>query len=513
MSVSFKVLNTELQFQDDLKKYYELSCEFQAEHNKLYMSVRRELDIKKEPSDVFKTIETAVKQFIADLINRLSNYGIFDKTESDYLNTNNGYLQLLNATNYYYDYFQNTTKHHTAIAEANKESASVRINSSVTGLDFGIISNSIIDHAVYSAMNKSEIRKQSLAAFERLCNVCDTINATRDNNISAEMAEYYTIHFVPAVTVSLSAIYGQLLSTFSVDLNTCAQLDLSCLDKIDVKRSNEVIANIKNVDNKKGVFLKALELCPYNVEVYRAAYINYLQLENLTLQAVCGELIDFFNLHDLLQNYLITKEELCKKAVSALEKYDYTNAKELYSEIAQTYPRAYEGWWGLLLCETRKFSMVKPDVSKVEELYSSLKRVLDTTGQKSDINDVYYEYRNKLHKLTRLNKEKEEFDQKFLSEHEDVLCGSMHIRIIIAIFSSFMSLVWFFESFTDPSLFIPLFIVAICIAGGVWFSLISQDKEIKRLNREKLEKKQQIDDDIKNLTNSISKGCSIAELL
>lgn len=76
-----------------------------------------------------------------------------------------------------------------------------------------------------------------------------------------------------------------------------------------------------------------------------------------------------------------------------------------------------------------------------------------------------------------------------------------------------MSLVWFFESFTDPSLFIPLFIVAICIAGGVWFSLLYQDKEIKRLNKEKVEKKQQIDDDIKSLTTSIGKGCCIAGLL
>lgn len=513
MSVVFTVLNTQLEFHDDLKKYYDLSCEFQAAHAKLYKTVKRDLDIKREPADVFKTIETAVKQFVAELINRLSNYGVFDKTASDYLNTNNGYLQLLNATNYYYDYSKGATERHTAIAEANKESASARINSSITGLDFGIISSSIIDHAVYSAMNKSEIQKQSLAAFERLCNVCDSINATRDRNISTELSEYYTVHFAPAVTVALSAIYGHLLSTFSSDLDACRQLDLSCLDKIDVKRSNEIIANIKNVDNKKGVFLKALELCPYNAEVYREAFIGYLKPENLTLQAVCGEIIAFFKLNDLLQNYLITQEDLCKKAADALEKYDYTGAKELYSEITQTYPQAYEGWLGLLLCETKKFSMVEPNISKVEDLYFSLKKVIDTTDKKDAINDAYYEYRNKLRKLARLRKENAEFDQKFLSEHEDVLCRSMNIRLIIALFSSFMSLIWFFSSFTNAGLFIPLLIIAACIAGGTWFSLISQDRAMKRLNQEKLEKKQQFDNDIKSLTNSIGKGCGIAELL
>lgn len=40
MPVCFKVIDTELQFHDDLKKYYDLSCEFQAAHNKLYKSAK-----------------------------------------------------------------------------------------------------------------------------------------------------------------------------------------------------------------------------------------------------------------------------------------------------------------------------------------------------------------------------------------------------------------------------------------------------------------------------------------
>ena len=43
MPVSFKVLDTELQFHDDLKKYYDLSCEFQEAHNKLYKSLKGKL--------------------------------------------------------------------------------------------------------------------------------------------------------------------------------------------------------------------------------------------------------------------------------------------------------------------------------------------------------------------------------------------------------------------------------------------------------------------------------------
>lgn len=164
MSVSFKVLNAELQFHNDLKKYYELSCEFQAVHDKVYKTVRHSFDVNAEPADIFQIIEAAAKQFVSELINRLSNYGVFDRAASDYLNTNNGYLQLLNATTAYYKYTKNTAQRNNAIAEASKESANALINRSISGLDFSIISSSIIDHAVYAAMNHAEIRKQSTEA-------------------------------------------------------------------------------------------------------------------------------------------------------------------------------------------------------------------------------------------------------------------------------------------------------------------------------------------------------------
>ena len=35
MPIFFNVLGTQLEFHDDLKKYYELSCEFQAAHDKV----------------------------------------------------------------------------------------------------------------------------------------------------------------------------------------------------------------------------------------------------------------------------------------------------------------------------------------------------------------------------------------------------------------------------------------------------------------------------------------------
>ena len=408
MSVFFKVLGTQLEFHDDLKKYYELSCEFQAAHDKMYRTVKNNFNIRKEPADIFQSIETATKQFICDLINRLSNYGVFDRVASDYLNINNGYLQLLNATTAYYEYSKNSTERNHAIAEASKESANASINNSISGLDFGIISSSIIDHAVYAAMNNAEIRKQSAAAINRYYTVCNIINANRDSKITAEISEYYTNQYIPDIIAALSTLYGILLSIYVNDLNSCGQLDLTCLEHIDLQRSNDIINNIDNVDNKQGVFLKALELCPYNINAYIKGYSDYLYPQGLLVADVCGDLIKYFNLEKLLSNILVSVSSLCNQAKEYLINDNYNKAKKIYEEIAFTYPQKHFGWLGLLLCETKKFTDTMPDMSIVENLYSKAINAVNDAELRNKLNSKFDSYKYNVTIYAKLLKERDE---------------------------------------------------------------------------------------------------------
>lgn len=408
MPVCFKIFETQLEFHDDLKKYYALSCEFQAAHDKAHKTVRGSFIARKEPAEIFQSIEAVTKQFVGDLINRLSNYGVFDRAASDYLNTNNGYLQLLNATTAYYEYTKNTTERNHAIAEASKESANASINSSISGLDFGIISSSIIDHAVYAAMNNAEIRKQSAAAFDRYCAVCNVINANRDSKITEEISEYYINQYVPAITAALAALYGHLLSTYTTDLNTCGQLDLDCLEHIDLQRSNEIVNNIDNIDNKQGVFLKAIELCPYNINAYLKGYSAYLYPQGLSVNDVCGDLIKYFNLEKALSNILVSASSLCDKAKEYLIKDDYYKAKKTYEEIASTYPQKHFGWLGLLLCETKKFTHTTPDMCIVENYYSKAINALDDNDLRNTLKSRFDNYKYNVTRYAKLLKEREE---------------------------------------------------------------------------------------------------------
>lgn len=513
MSIYFKVLGTQLEFHDDLKKYYELSCEFQAAHDKVYKAVKSSFNIKKEPTEIFQSIETAAKQFIGDLINRLSNYGIFDRAASDYLNTNNGYLQLLNATTAYYEYTKNTTERNHAIAEASKESANASINSSISGLDFGIISSSIIDHAVYAAMNNAEIRKQSAAAFDRYCAVCNVINANRDSKITEEISEYYINQYVPAITAALAALYGHLLSTYTTDLNTCGQLDLTCLEHIDLQRSNEIVNNIDNIDNKQGVFLKALELCPYNINAYLKGYSAYLYPQGLSVNDVCGDLIKYFNLEKALSNILVSASSLCDKAKEYLIKDDYYKAKKTYEEIASTYPQKHFGWLGLLLCETKKFTHTTPDMSIVENYYSKTFNALNDTDLQSTLKNRFENYKYNITRYAKLLKEREE-----ITHQEAVTQGALEAAqkdrskwsVLTALFGV-ISAIALIVVFIAPSSF-ALLLISGGATAATGFMLSDSKKRIAECEN-KNSKRSEKEKEISELRSVIINSASIDNML
>lgn len=512
MSVSFDVFDVRLEFHDDLKKYYALSCAFQSAHDDAYKSVKNDLAVKKEPADILKKTEENVKGFVGGLINQLSNYGVFDKTVGDYLNENMGYIRLLNACADYYEFAEKAAKRSNAEAEESKKRANAVIRGAVSGLDFGIISDSVIEHAIYSAMNNAQVRKQSQQALERMRAVSDVIDKNREDRISEQIDEYYINEYIPKFSDALSQLYGQLLALYVRELDLCGRLNSACMEGIYIQRSNEIISNIDKVENKRGVFIKALELCPYNANVYIRAYTEYLYPERIDILKVCGDLIKYFELEEKLKDILDGEEVQCDCAKEHLRKREYKSAKDAYEKITRIYPDNYKGWLGLLLCKTRQFSMVAPNSEEAKRIYS---KVRDTMKNEEDMRlaeNAYDRYMDNNYLLERLKKKTDALDREFYKEHEDIYSRDMTGRMTVALIGSLMSVCLLFSSLVSV-VYLPIFFVLGGVSGGMWCSLVRQDKEIKRCNQEKQERLEKYNADIKKLTNNISAGSNMLELL
>ena len=504
MSVCFNILDTKIEFHDDLKKYYDLSCEFQTVHDEILKSIKNDLESFKAPTDIFKTIESRTNKYIYNIINQLSNYGVLDIVISDYLDTNSGYLQLLNTTADYYEYSKSAEKRNNDIADESKKKTGNLFNSTITGLDFGVITNSIIGHAVYSSMNANEVHRQSMEALSRYSAACDAIDANRDKKTSLEIKEYYLNQYIPSITSALSVLFGQLLSTYAKDLNDCGYLDLECLKNIDFQRSNEIINNIENVDNKQGVFLKSIELCPYNVNAYIKGYSAYFYPQGLSITDICGDLLKYFNLEKALKSILIPVSSISNKAEECLNKGDYCKAKEFYEEITYIYPNKHIGWLGLLLCETQKFTNIIPDMNISETLYKKTIAVADDEKFCDKLISRFGKYKSDIEKYKMLLKEKEQLklkeeENKKLIESTQKNCRSY--LILTVSFGIISVMPFLLMILTDPTyIFFFLFVVAIT---AVLCSLYNNNRKMLIEYQKFNEKLSKSNEEISKLKNKI----------
>ena len=80
-------------------------------------------------------------------------------------------------------------------ANKNLDRAVKIADSKITGLGFGIISNSIISHIVYLTQNEAEIRKQTKEAEEYLHQAKDRISIQSNKQLKIGNRNYYTAVF------------------------------------------------------------------------------------------------------------------------------------------------------------------------------------------------------------------------------------------------------------------------------------------------------------------------------
>ena len=86
-----------------------------------------------------------------------------------------------------------------------------------------------------------------------------------------------------------------------------------------------------------------------------------------------------------------SEDRLVHNAEVYLSLDNYEDAKSAYSEITKNYPDNYKGWWGLILCETKCFSQVIPDRSRINTLYGYVEKLADNDTLE-ELRNEYVEY-------------------------------------------------------------------------------------------------------------------------
>ena len=262
--------NINFLYSPDLIKYVEILKIYENHITELLKTVNDM--IKKEAIQTLqKYINDTFLKHIHDIIGELQDrYNIYDLIEEDYLN--NGYIEFLNvitdAINYNNSVIDECNKKNNIQIKQAEENALKQVH----GLDYNILTSSIVSYLVYDTMNKNEIRRQVAKAQEQYHSQSTHIIKANEFTAKRIISNHMENTVKPKLAEAITHFYLNLFEQYISNLSDINVFDKHCLEKIDLKRSTSLLKNIENSSHKELVIFKSLELCPFNINTYIKAY-------------------------------------------------------------------------------------------------------------------------------------------------------------------------------------------------------------------------------------------------
>lgn len=224
------------------------------------------IDVIESDNFMFPAINDQVAKFVRKLLEN----DIYDRTANDYLHGNKGYELFLDTKKKVLRQIISIRQEKFDTYRAGVEGAIYRKEASVTGLDFGIISSSFVNHMIYAYMDASKQTKQeqeALKTYNREIAELDKQAAEYDRQENAYIAD----NVIPAMNTVFTFFAYELLDKYVSDLIKAGKFDKAALDFINLERSNDLLENINLAGNKRAVIESAFVACPFNMAVYMHA--------------------------------------------------------------------------------------------------------------------------------------------------------------------------------------------------------------------------------------------------
>lgn len=228
--------------------------------------IRPSIDVIESDNFMVEDLNDQASKFVRKLLDN----DIYSRTANDYFQNNKGYKLFMDTKKKVLRQLISIRKEKLETYRAGVESAIHRKESSVTGLDFGIISSSFVNHMIYAYMDASKQTKQeqeALKTYNREIAELDKQVAEYDRQENA----YISDNVIPAMNTVFTFFAYELLDKFVSDLIKAGQFDKAALDYIDLERSNDLLKNLGLSNKRTAILESSFVACPFNIAVYMQA--------------------------------------------------------------------------------------------------------------------------------------------------------------------------------------------------------------------------------------------------
>lgn len=261
-------------FPQELEQYVIYCNEFEKINDRLMKILLSTM--KKKPmgegdsayTDMFKKYEGYLQDEGRKFITMLSKIDVYDVTESEVIFSNKGYV-------YYKDIKAEMNKGSIQILQNamhdwmnQQDSIYSSAASNVKGSGYGLISNSFLDHAVFSAMEYSTLKRQAKEADKQYRQSMIELNNRNSSQMYGNYARFYASEIYPKIADAFNMFTSELMTIYLLKLQEQGIYDNNKVSAYSLSKSAEILKNIKLVENKKAVLIEAYKQCPFNPDIY-----------------------------------------------------------------------------------------------------------------------------------------------------------------------------------------------------------------------------------------------------
>lgn len=253
---------------DDLHEYVDvlnLAEAIQSDLSKTFMQKALSAQSKVVSPD---EMDDAFKNAAEGFIQRLCEKGVYDKTIDEYTFQNEGYIEFLNVTKNAMQTMVKFLSEQAQDYEKGRYEAEQKALSSVTGSGVSVYSSSILTLALTSAVEYTTLQGQCNKADEQYAKELKQLRERGNSERERKENGYFATQYCPNAKAAIEKFTYCLMGRYIDDLITEKRFDKETLQYVDIKRSQEILQNLKISPNKEAVLEKAFLACPFNMEVY-----------------------------------------------------------------------------------------------------------------------------------------------------------------------------------------------------------------------------------------------------
>ena len=268
----FKVnfLNKEYLLPKDILVYFDL---FELANNiKESVMVAFTQKLLNEESGCIEDVDliNEINEQTGRFISLLCKNKIFNRTVSDYLNDNQGYLMFSNVNKEAAEMAKSRIIRQANEMTSGIESAAKKAESSITGLGYTIYTSSMIELMLHEWSDDRKRNKQTKVATEQYQKEMNLLCSSLDYKYDVDRKKYINEVYIPNMEKALTIFAYELLGRYITDLINNGIFDENTLKYTDLVRSNEILQNLKFANDVEAVIENAFLSCPFNIDLYFA---------------------------------------------------------------------------------------------------------------------------------------------------------------------------------------------------------------------------------------------------